>query len=307
MKIHHIPVFANFICEYLIIPTDRYAVDFSLGEGGHSQALLVRGLSLLAFEQDGNVLNKAKNRLKNYSKITYVHDNFENAFFHLKLFDKSIDFALFDLGISNFHYRESNRGFSFDYTNGEEKLDMRLNPNFKLSAADIVNTYAEKELADLLYLYGGEKKSRRIASAICYHRQQRPITNNKELVKIILSCSRHSKIHPATKTFQALRIVVNRELKVIPPALDAVTHFLAPGGRLAVISYHSLEDQIVKRKFIDLTGRKKNFNKYREKITVNLYKTWRKKPIIPSLEEIKRNPSARSAKLRVLVKDDRIE
>ena len=305
MEIHHTPVLCNFILDHLIFSQDKYVVDFNLGEGGHSQAFLAKGLKVLAFEQDEAILKKAKARLKPYSNITYINDNFKNAGKHLAIFNQPLDLALFDLGISNFHYRESGRGFSFAV---DEELDMRLHSHSKRTAADIINTYPEADLADLFYRYGGEKKSRGLAKAICRYREHHPIKTTQELSKLLIKFyPPSSRIHPATRVFQALRIAVNEELEVFPPAIAAVLEVLAPGGRIAAISYHSLEDQMVKQTFLKLAGKRKNFNKFRQHPSVNLYRVWNKKPILPSPEEIGKNPSARSAKLRVLVKDGRLK
>ena len=301
MNIHHTPVLCDFIVSNLLTPSDQLVIDFNLGEGGHSKAFLNKGLHVIAFEQDKQILSKAKLRLKGQKNIEYVNDNFRYASKYLKPLQVRIDLALFDLGISTFHYKESGRGFSFS---SNEILDMRLSDNIELSAADIVNSYSEKNLADLFYHYGGEKKSRSIAREICLHRKHHPIKTTKELSDLLKPFYPHySKIHPATRVFQALRIAINKELDVIAPALDSVFSCLAPNGRIAAISYHSLEDKIIKDKFQEVVTKRKNFNKFREIPSVTLYKVWQKKPIIPSSEEIRQNPSARSAKLRVLVKE----
>ncbi len=302
MKIHHTPVLCDFINNNLLTSSDRLIVDFTLGEGGHSEAFLNKGLHVIAFEQDIKILEKAKLRLKKHPNIKYIHDNFKHAEKYLDPSKDLIDLALFDLGISTFHYKESGRGFSFSI---DEPLDMRLKEDLELSAADIVNSYSEKDLADLFYLYGGEKKSRSMASRICYHRENHPIKRTIELASLLKKFyPPHSNIHPATRVFQALRIAVNKELDVIVPAIDAVFPCLAPGGKIAAISYHSLEDKIIKERFLKVIAKRKNFNKFREIPSVTLYRVWQKKPIVPSREEIQNNPSARSAKLRILVKED---
>ncbi|MGX8681583.1 MAG: 16S rRNA (cytosine(1402)-N(4))-methyltransferase RsmH, partial [Spirochaetales bacterium] len=194
----------------------------------------------------------------------------------------------FDLGISVFHYEESGRGFSFKR---EEKLDMRLNTEADLDACDVVNDYDETSLANLIYNYGEERYSRRIAAAICRARQTKRIEYTNELADIIWDAVpneyRHRRIHPATKTFQALRIEVNGELDRIEPALEGALKALKPGGRIAVITFHSLEDRPVKW-----------FFKNRE----NVLEILTKKPVEPTEEECEMNPPSRSAKLRVVEK-----
>jgi len=199
-----------------------------------------------------------------------------------------VDYILFDLGISVFHYEESGRGFSFKR---EEKLDMRLNTEADLDACDVVNDYDETSLANLIYNYGEERYSRRIAAAICRARQTKRIEYTNELADIIWDAVpneyRHRRIHPATKTFQALRIEVNGELDRIEPALEGALKALKPGGRIAVITFHSLEDRPVKW-----------FFKNRE----NVLEILTKKPVEPTVEECEMNPPSRSAKLRVVEK-----
>ena len=216
------------------------------------------------------------------------------------------DLILFDLGISVFHYERSGRGFSFRY---DEVLDMRLNPSSGMeSAADIVNNYREEELANLIYLYGEEKLSRRIASAIVKARSGGRIESSKVLADIIFNAVpgnyRYGPIHPATRTFQALRIAVNGELRHIPPALHNAFNILNPGGKLGVITFHSLEDRIVKNYFRNLGKScvcppevaqcRCGGQPCAEILT--------RKPVAPSAEEVSMNSPSRSAKLRVVRK-----
>ena len=204
----------------------------------------------------------------------------------------SIDGILFDLGISSYHYAESERGFSF---RKDEELDMRLNLDQKLSAKTVVNEYAEEELANVIFEYGEERYSRMISRAISKYRLTKTIETSSELAEIISASVppkyRYQKIHPATRSFQAIRIEVNKELSRIEPALEAAVNALKVGGRIAVITFHSLEDRPVKWFFKNLAMEEN------PKI-----KILTKKPIVPSAEEEKENSPSRSAKLRVVEK-----
>jgi len=264
-------------------------VDCTLGEGGHTSLFLQRypNLKIIGLDRDSRIMEKAKNRMAPYG------DRFEAKNIWFDQFWKNyegpaVDFILFDLGISVFHYEESGRGFSFKR---EEKLDMRLNIDEGLDASDVVNDYDETSLANLIYNYGEERYSRRIAAAICRYRQTKRIEYTNELADIIWDAVpneyRHRRIHPATKTFQALRIEVNGELDRIEPALEGALKALKPGGRIAVITFHSLEDRPVKW-----------FFKNRE----NVLEILTKKPVEPTQEECDANPPSRSAKLRVVEK-----
>ena len=264
-------------------------VDCTLGEGGHSNLLLKQypNLRVIGLDRDCSIMEKAKNRLAPYGERFQARNIWFDEFW--KNYDgPAVDYVLFDLGISVFHYEESGRGFSFKR---QEKLDMRLDVNGDLDAAQVVNTYDEKSLADLIYNYGEERYSRRIAAAICSYRQNKQIEYTNELADIIWNAVpneyRHRRIHPATKTFQALRIEINGELDRIEPALEGAVRALKPGGRIAVITFHSLEDRPVKWFF-------KNHENILEILT--------KKPIEPEPEECEANPPSRSAKLRVVEK-----
>lgn len=279
-------------------------VDCTLGLGGHSLEILKaigpKG-KLIAFEQDEDNLKRAKERLKKYKKqITFIHRNFEHLEQEL-LRDKlpAPDAILFDLGFSSPHVDDPKRGFSFRQ---EGPLDMRFDKRQKLTAERVVNTYKEKRLADLIFQFGEEPRSRVIARKILMERKQKPIKTTTELAELIASTTKHKKgMHPATKTFQALRIYVNRELEVLEDVLHQAVKVIAPKGRIAVISYHSLEDRIVKNIFRYYTKEcicpkeivvcQCNFEKKLYLLT--------KRPIIPSGIEVASNPRARSAKLRV--------
>lgn len=264
-------------------------VDCTLGEGGHTSRFLEKypNLRIVGLDRDCRIMEKARNRMAPYGDRFEARNIWFDQFW--KNYDgPAVDFVLFDLGISVFHYEESGRGFSFKR---EEKLDMRLNIEGELDASDVVNDYDETSLADLIYNYGEERYSRRIAAAICRYRQTKRIEYTNELADIIWDAVpneyRHRRIHPATKTFQALRIEVNGELDRIEPALEGALKALKPGGRIAVITFHSLEDRPVKW-----------FFKNRE----NALEILTKKPVEPTEEECTANPPSRSAKLRVVEK-----
>ncbi|MDT3389720.1 MAG: 16S rRNA (cytosine(1402)-N(4))-methyltransferase RsmH [bacterium] len=290
MQYVHYSVMQNEVLSFLN-PGDKEAllVDCTLGEGGHSNLFLQRypKLHVIGLDRDCRIMEKAKNRLAPYGDRFQARNIWFDEFW--KNYDgPAVDYVLFDLGISVFHYEESGRGFSFKRP---EKLDMRLDVDGALDAAQVVNTYDEKSLADLIYNYGEERYSRRIAAAICSYRQTKQIEYTDELADIIWDAVpneyRHRRIHPATKTFQALRIEINGELDRIEPALEGAVKALKPGGRIAVITFHSLEDRPVKWFF-------KNHENILEILT--------KKPLEPTQEECDANPPSRSAKLRVVEK-----
>ncbi len=283
----HIPVLAKEVIDGLNIEKNKVYVDGTLGGAGHSK-LILEQLSgtgtLLSFDQDGGVIEKQEEENQKFSNWTLVHDNFEAIADYCKENDIKIDGGLLlDLGLSSIQLDDPERGFSFF---SEGPLDMRLNPDAQLDAETVVNKYNEKELADIIFEYGEERKSRQIASAIV---RRRPISTCNELAKIIESCYARSykknyfKTHPATKTFQALRIYVNRELKVLEEVLKLDPEVYIPGARIAIISFHSLEDRIVK-------------NAFRDNMRLKILS---KKPIEASEEEMKLNPRSRSAKLRI--------
>lgn len=281
---------ANEVLEYLPVGEgERTMLDCTLGEGGHTSLFLqkYKNLSVIGLDRDIDIQRKAVERLSEYKERfkavnTWFDDYLQEAL------PESFDCILFDLGISTFHFEESQRGFSF---RKEERLDMRLDKTQALSAYDVVNTYSEEEIADVLYLYGEERYSRRIARAICQRREEKEIVGSKELADLIFSSVpkeyRYGRIHPATRSFQAIRIEVNGELDRIQRALDGAIRALKKGGRLAVISFHSLEDRIVKHFF-------------REQSDKGEAKLITKKPVTPTEKELEDNPPSRSAKLRVV-------
>ena len=298
----HQPVFLDFIRENLIKNTDQYCVDATLGEGGHSECFLSLKKEVIAFERDPIILHHAQKRLLPYKKaIHYYRSNFSNMKTVLEKEKKKIDFALFDLGISMFHYKKSQRGFSFLK---DEALDMRLSPSLKKTASDLINTSSKQLLGDIFYQYGEETRSRQIATHLVSLRKKSPIKTTFQLAQAICSLiPKKTKTHPATKVFQALRIKVNEELSFIEQALYQILDFLSIEARLAVISYHSLEDRIVKNVFKALLKSPVNENKYRstKKEKVH-YQLFFKKPVQASFQERQQNPSSRSAKMRVLLK-----
>ena len=306
----HVPVLADFIGNHLVKKTDKYMVDATLGEGGHSQIFLEMGKKVIAFDRDIDILTLAKENLSKYKNdLVCVRNNFaemgrffkKGHLFGIENWKEKIDFALFDLGISMYHYKGSGRGFSFLTS---EPLNMKLEKTLSKSACDILADSSKEELADIFYYYGGEKKSRKIANYLVLKREKNPITNSLELADLVKKIVKtDGKTHPATRVFQALRIAVNDELSFIKKGILSLLDFLSPNGRLAVITYHSLEDKIVKDTFLSLVEKPKNVNKYRTSVAKKKnYKLMFKKPIVANEEEIAKNKSARSAKMRVLLK-----
>lgn len=298
----HTPVLLEETLDLLNLEANKKVIDGTLGLGGHSEAILKKigpKGRLMAFDQDGKNLEAAKKRLKKYEKqITFIHSNFEHLAENASEHHFQPDAILLDLGLSSPHIDDPQRGFSFMK---EGPLDMRFDKRQTLTAEKVVNSYSEKDLADIIFHYGEERRSRPIARAIVQARKVAPIKTTTQLAEIIAKTVRgKSRIHPATQTFQALRIYVNRELEVLEKVLEDAVKLLKKGGRLVVISYHSLEDRIVKNFFRDQTKNcicpkelpicQCNFEK-------TLYILTRK-PIIPTGIEVSQNPRSRSAKLR---------
>ena len=308
MQIIHYSVMKNEVLTHLVpFQENGVVVDCTLGEGGHTEAFLETypELTVVGVDRDEELLNRSRERLDRYgSRFLGVHAWFDDF---LSSYPDDLprpQGILMDLGISMYHFEASNRGFSFLT---EEALDMRLDVTQRLTAAEVVNTYDERRLADIIYQYGEERYSRRIASAICRSRRAKPIGQAKELRDIIYSAVpagyRRGKIHPATKTFQALRIAVNSELSRLSRGIDAAVSLLSEHGRLAVISFHSLEDRIVKHTFRKYAGKAPGddplLQQYSDEPMLRLIT---KKPLIPDNEEVRQNPASRSAKLRVAQK-----
>lgn len=314
MEVIHTPVLLKPCLEYLSPAGEPYEnsawmVDSTLGEGGHSNAFLSNfpSLNVIGIDADSVIQSRARERLAPYGDRMHFYNGWFNDFYasYPAEFPKP-DLILFDLGISVFHYERSGRGFSFRH---DEPLDMRLDPNSeKESAADIVNGMNEEELANLIYLYGEEKLSRRIARAIVEARNGGKIESSKVLAEIIFNAVpanyRYGQIHPATRTFQALRIAVNSELRHIPDALHNAFNNLNVGGKLGVITFHSLEDRIVKNYFRNL-GKKCVCPPEISSCRcggIPCAEILTRKPVGPSDDEIKENSPSRSAKLRVVRK-----
>lgn len=283
-------------------------VDSTMGEGGHSLAFLSKfpSLSVIGVDADSVIQARAKKRLSSFGERVKFFNGFFDDFFcdYPEDFPKP-NLILFDLGISMFHYEDSGRGFSFKR---DEPLDMRLSSETETSAETIVNEWREEEIADIIYKYGEEKLSRKIAKAISEARGGGRITCSRELADIIYDAVpdyyRHGAIHPATRTFQALRIAVNGELHRLSDALHNAFNVLEAGGKMGVITFHSLEDRIVKNYFRAL-GKEcvcpPNFATCKCGGTP-CAKVLTRKPVLPTAEECKNNPPSRSAKLRVVKK-----
>lgn len=284
-------------------------IDGTIGAGGHASAILTQHPEIerfIGFDQDPYALNIAQNKLeKNWgNKITLIHSNFVNFDQHLiRLGIQGFDGMLLDLGVSSMQLDIAERGFSFSK---EGPLDMRMDPTAALTAAEIVNTWTERELGLLFRDSGEEKEWRRAARAIVRAREQKPITTTLELANVLYPVLRHSKktINPLTLIFQALRICVNQELEKLEHVLPKAINLLNPGGRLAVISFHSLEDRVVKNVFRYAGDDKESTSGisgvFADKEPLVFPIT--KKPLEAGDEEINRNPRSRSAKLRVVEK-----
>jgi 16S rRNA (cytosine1402-N4)-methyltransferase len=302
---YHIPVLYKETMENLITNKDGIYLDCTLGGGGHSEGilnLLSENGKVISIDQDQQAIDFAKERLGKYGERWDVYkENFENldTVIYLAGYDK-IDGILMDIGVSSTQLDDPERGFSYRY---DTRLDMRMNNNAPVSAYEVVNEYEEGKLSKIIYDYGEERHARKIARIICEERVNKPIETTGDLVEIIKRAYKgKSPKHPAKKTFQAIRIEVNRELEVLERAIDKAVECLNPGGRLAIITFHSLEDRIVKNKFkalsIDCICPPELpicmcDNKAKVKIIT-------RKPIVPNEEELKFNKRARPSKLRVL-------
>ena len=306
LVLEHSPVLLNEVLANLELNKKRVVVDATVGLAGHSKAMLEKmpkNGKLIAFDADKEHVKLAKKRLRKYSsQVTVIHANFSELEEKIAAQRcRGIDAILFDLGLASPHVDNPERGFSFMH---EGPLDMRFDVSQELTAAEVINNYSEKELVRIFQEYGEERFARKIARAIVARRKTRKFKTTKELARLIeKTVARQSRIHPATRVFQALRIEVNNELQSLKSALEQALKLLRPGGRIAVISYHSLEDRIVKRFFKEQAL--EYINLPEEETTRMLkpqLKIITKKPILPSDEEIIENPRARSAKLRVAEK-----
>ncbi len=288
-KVYHTPVLLKETLEFLDVKENGIYVDVTCGEGGHSKAILEKlngkGL-LICIDRDKQILEVAKNRLLGFKNVSFYNLRFDNIKLALeKEGVREVDGIIADLGISMFHLKEKQRGIS--YTD-ELSLDMRLDDKEELTAWDVVNKFKESEIANILYEFGEEREARKIAREIL---RNRPINNARELADLIARVKREKKrnIHPATKSFQALRIFVNKELKILESFIPLCADILSENGKLIIITYHSLEDRIVKLGFREL-----------EKEGKGIICT--RKVIVPSEKEIRLNKASRSAKMRVFKK-----
>ncbi len=310
MELKHITVLLDETVENLNVKPEGTYVDCTLGGGGHSFEIvkaLGSGGQLIGIDQDEIALETAKKRLEPYlDKVTLVRDNFKNVKKALYYRDfEEIDGIIFDLGFSSLQVDDEERGFSYQ---ADAELDMRMDQRQQLTAKEIVNSWSEKEIYRIINEYGEDKWASRIAQFIVRERQKKSLQTTQELVDIIKAAipasARRKGSHPAKRTFQALRIAVNDELGVLKKALQDCIDLLKPGGRICIISFHSLEDRMVKQFFRDLAKDcicPKNLPVCVCNIKPIL-KVITRKPITPSKEELEKNPRARSAILRVAEK-----
>ena len=292
--VEHIPVLAEKLAEQISLPTDVVMVDATIGHGGHSflfGQFLSSNATIIGLDVDEKSIQQAKTKLAPLPcRVVLIRSNFSKISqqLHHEGFEK-VDFILADLGISSAQLTDVDRGLSFQIN---MPLDMRIDKRIKTTAADIINSADEKTLADLIYKFGQDRASRRIASFIAEYRRLQKITTTAQLAAIVCRAlgqppvKRKGKIHPATRTFQALRIAVNSELENLQHLLLQGPELLNKNGQIAIISFHSLEDKLVKENF-------------RENEKKGLYRIVTKKPLIAREKEIAENPRARSAKLRI--------
>ena len=296
----HIPVMINEVLEFLEPKKGEVYVDTTFGNGGYTKAILESAqCRVIAMDRDPNVKIRA-NEIKNMygERFDFVFGKFGDF---KDLIKEKINGVVFDIGVSSMQLDEAERGFSFSKP---AELDMRMSCE-GISAKDIVNTYNESELADLIYAYGEERKSRQIARKIVEQRQVKPIETTTELAQIIYKVihRRFGETDPATRTFQALRIAVNDELSQLENGLKYASEMLMSGARLVVVDFHSLEDRIVKNFMKENSSKKVKISKYApELVTENSLFSFVSKAIGPSVIECEKNPRARSAKLRYAIR-----
>ena len=302
----HISVLLNESISSLNLKENSIIVDATLGYGGHSSNILERidkGY-LFAFDQDSEAIRYSTDRLRHIgTNFTIIKSNFVNMKAELEKFGiEKVDGVLFDLGVSSPQLDDKNRGFSF---HEDARLDMRMNKEQKLSAYEVVNKYSEKDLANIFFKYGEDKFSKNVARKIVQYRKIKKIETTLELVEVIKSAIpmkyRINK-HPARQIFQAIRIEVNHELDVIEPSLQQATSLLNVGGRVAVITFHSLEDRIVKnyfKKITEIDDKVKGIPNIPDEYLPD-FKLITNKAITPNDEELETNPRSRSSKLRVI-------
>ena len=301
---YHKPVLFDEVIENIVTNKEGVYLDCTLGGAGHTQGILEntseKGV-VIAIDQDDDAIEFAGKKLENYKeRIKIFKDNFKNldTVLYMAGYEK-VSGILMDIGVSSYQLDDPERGFSYKY---EAKLDMRMNKNAKISAYEVINEFSEQEIADILYKYGEEPKSRRIARKITEARKEKNIETTTELADIVIrAIGKSMKRHPAKRTFQAVRMYVNKELEVLEEALDKAVELLEDRGRLLVITFHSLEDRIVKNKFREF----EKPCKCPPNIPIcvcgkeSLGKVITKKPIVAGELELKDNSRAHSAKLRV--------
>lgn len=312
MSTYHVPVMLTEVLEALDVAPGRRVVDATLGGAGHAAEIAKRiapGGILIGLDQDADALAEAGDVLKAVPETVTTHlvqMNFAEIREALaKLEIASVDGVLMDLGVSSHQLDTPNRGFSF---RGLGPLDMRMQAGGDgETAADLLNRLPEAEIARILFTYGEESRGRRIASEIVRRRQIKPLATTEDLADAVRGAmpyrTRPGEIHPATRTFQAIRIAVNRELEVLETALREAAQALHSGGRLVVIAYHSLEDRIVKNVFAELSGKRVGSDlPDPEPVAEPILNLITRKPLVPTDDEVRRNPRSRSAKLRVAEK-----
>ncbi|ACV38658.1 16S rRNA (cytosine(1402)-N(4))-methyltransferase RsmH [Leptotrichia buccalis] len=306
---YHKPVLFDEVMDNIITDKDAVYVDCTLGGGGHTEGILEnssKNSKVVAIDQDVQAIEFAKKRLEKYAnKLQIFQDNFRNidTAVYLAGFEK-VDRILMDIGVSSNQLDNAKRGFSYRF---EARLDMRMDSNLKISAYEVINNFSEKELADIIYKYGEEPKSRKIAKKIVEYRKIKAIETTTELADIVIkSIGKSMKRHPAKRTFQAIRIFVNKELEILSETLDKAVKLLGKNGKLLVITFHSLEDRIVKEKF----------REYENPCTCppdipicvcgkqSLGKVITKKPIVAKELELAENNRAHSAKLRIFERSE---
>ena len=295
---YHVPVLLNESIDGLNIHPDGVYVDVTFGGGGHSREILKRlgkNGHLYSFDQDAD----AEKNIVNDDRFTFVRSNFRYISNWMRYYEVDhIDGLLADLGVSSHHFDDAERGFSFRF---DAPLDMRMNKRAGMTAADIVNNYDEKQLADVLYLYGELKQSRRIAAALCAYRKNQRIQTTADLLNATEKLfQREREKKEQTKLFQALRIEVNHEMDALRDMLKGATTLLGEGGRLSVITYHSLEDRIVKNVMRAGNAEGQIEKDFYGKVSSPFRQI--NKVTTPTAEELQRNPRSRSAKLRIAEK-----
>ncbi len=298
----HVSVLLDEAIKLLDVKEDGIYIDGTLGRGGHSRKILekLNNGKLICFDLDLDAIKESKENLKDFKQVTFIHDNFKNMH---KYVDK-VDGIILDLGVSSPQFDETERGFSYRF---DGPLDMRMNKDDDLTAYKVVNEYSKEELERVIRDYGEEKYYRSIVSNIIKQREEKPIETTFELVEVIKKALPYKvlnkKGHPAKQTFQAIRIEVNHELDSLKEFLNSFENMLKPNGRVVIITFHSLEDRLVKRKFKELSTvvDDKRIYKLPSEIKEADYSLLNHKAIIASDEELENNPRSKSAKLRGII------